>query len=209
VRQFAIDLRWLPWYIFYPPSCPQPCCADRTMTACGNLWLCRATSSLWDLLLWCLHPYQSSPASPNCSISWRDWSSLHWILFYSFFYQHFLCVDLIFDLISYFCSPRYFHHSTTWPQFKSCHLVYFVLSFCPGFTHIGCDWKYQRLHKTLFCGYSNISIIIIITTKHLYSATKCRHKLSSARLSATVKLGTKQVCLQHTLETQQKDWDIM
>jgi len=45
--------------------------------------------------------------------------------------------------------------------------------------------------------------------KKLVCATKCRCKLSSARLSATVRLGTKQMCLQHTLETQQKDWAIM
>jgi len=44
-------------------------------------------------------------------------------------------------------------------------------------------------------------IIIIIITKNLYCAAKCSCKLSSARLSATVGLGTKQVCLQHTLYT--------
>jgi len=52
-------------------------------------------------------------------------------------------------------------------------------------------------------------IKIIIITKNLFFATKCRCKLSSARLSATVRLRTKQMCLQYTLETQQRDWAIM
>jgi len=39
----------------------------------------------------------------------------------------------------------------------------------------------------------------------LHTSHKCRCKLSSAHLSATVSLGTKQMCLQHTLETQQRD----
>jgi len=46
---------------------------------------------------------------------------------------------------------------------------------------------------------------IIVITKNLHCATKCRYKLSSARLSATVRLRTKQMCLHHTLETQQRD----
>jgi len=50
-----------------------------------------------------------------------------------------------------------------------------------------------------------VIIIILIITKNLYCATKCRCKLSSARLSATVTLGTKQMCLQHTLVTRQRD----
>jgi len=56
------------------------------------------------------------------------------------------------------------------------------------------------LHPTKV-GYTKL----IIITKNLYCATKCRCKLSSARFSATVKLGMKQMCLQHTLANQQRD----
>jgi len=61
-----------------------------------------------------------------------------------------------------------------------------------------------------FYSHANTTVIIkiIIITKNLYCATKCRCKLSSANLSATEGLGAKQVCLQHTLETQQRDWEL-
>jgi len=45
----------------------------------------------------------------------------------------------------------------------------------------------------------------INNNKKLVLRHKCRCKLSSARFSATVRKGTKQMCFQHTLETQQKD----
>jgi len=62
------------------------------------------------------------------------------------------------------------------------------------------DPKYQRFFEVSF-----ILIIIIIITKKLVLRNKIPMQTHQRTLSAIVKLGLKQMCLQHTLETQQRD----
>jgi len=63
------------------------------------------------------------------------------------------------------------------------------------------DLKKLNLDK-LKLEWNTLKIIII--TKNLYCATNADAN-SAAHALAIVKLGTKQMCLQHTLETQQSD----